>query len=280
MSLSAFTAFGQIYQWSGNPNWIASGGLAYRTPCNVVTTNCNGNYTNNLDEYYTSPTINTVCNNASTVNVTFDIIGNAEFNYDAIFFEYSINNGSTWILIEGWTGNFATLTTLGYILPTSPTFKWRFNFYSDWSGRASGYKLSNFKINCNVVLPIELITFDGNCDGFKWSTGSELNNAYFEIEKTIDGNTWETIARIEGQGTKNTISDYAHEISLDGLSYYRLTQTDLNGTKTYFDAISIECDNPKESIYFDMMGKQVNPDNLSSGMYLKVTGKIVEKIML
>ena len=112
LSLISVMSFGQtVYSWTlgVNPGWSNVGGLQWRPGCLVVTTNCTGNYTNNLNTTYTSPIINTTCVTASTTIVSFDIIGNAEFGYDFLFLEYSIDGGITWInpygVGVGWTGN-------------------------------------------------------------------------------------------------------------------------------------------------------------------------------
>lgn len=298
--LMSFSVVAQLpYEWNGNPYWTSSqpsiNTLNYQTSIGAVSTSgfttTWQKYNNNQNTSYTSPAYNFTCG-SSVMRITVDLMINLEPNYDFLHLEYSLN-GSTWLLLETYN-QYTGLKT--YTLPNASNIRFRFRFVSDgsindycskrnWIGSCTETSIYyadvlGFKVDCSSYLPIELITFDGNCDGFKWSTASEKNNDYFEIEKTLDGKEWETIARINGNSTKSTRSDYTNDISLDGLSYYRLSQTDLNGTKTYFDAISIECNNPKESIYFDMMGKQVNPDNVSSGIYLKVTGKTVEKVKL
>jgi len=87
----------------------------------------------------------------------------------------------------------------------------------------------------NVVLPVELTSFTSKCTGqsrqLEWSTATELNNDYFTIERSINGNEWTGIAQINGAGNSTSIENYAFmdRESYNGLSYYRLSQTDLNG---------------------------------------------------
>ncbi len=70
-----------------------------------------------------------------------------------------------------------------------------------------------------------------------WSTSYEQNNAFFTIERSPDGSRFSTIGKVpaaaQGRGNSYTYTDFS---PLDGSSYYRLSQTDLDGTVKYFDA--------------------------------------------
>ena len=89
------------------------------------------------------------------------------------------------------------------------------------------------------ALPIQLLNFNvkpnGNVVNISWSTAVEKNNDYFTIERSNDGNTFKEIEKIKGAGNSNSVLNYrttdAHP--LPGTSYYRLKQTDFNGTFTY-----------------------------------------------
>ncbi len=96
-------------------------------------------------------------------------------------------------------------------------------------------------------LPIKLLSFAANCrDGkalIQWSTASETNNDFFTIEKTYDGINFEFVAKIKGAGNSNTILNYSYTDNNpgNGKVYYRLSQTDFDGTTEVFDLISFEC---------------------------------------
>lgn len=94
--------------------------------------------------------------------------------------------------------------------------------------------------------PIELIEFSGRAEGaanlIHWTTGSETDNDYFTLERSVDGQDFETIAIIDGAG--NSIAEkhyqYLDEKVTNGLHYYRLTQTDYNGKYLTSEVILIE----------------------------------------
>lgn len=91
----------------------------------------------------------------------------------------------------------------------------------------------------NIPLPIELVSFKATVElglvNLTWVTASELNNDFFQVEKSQDGKEFLPIIRVEGAGTTNQRNVYnvVDENPLPGDSYYRLSQTDFDGTKSY-----------------------------------------------
>jgi hypothetical protein len=67
-----------------------------------------------------------------------------------------------------------------------------------------------------------------------WYTTSEMNNDYFTIERSADGILFEALAKVEGAHSSSLIIHYSvsDDQPLAGVSYYRLIQTDFNGTNT------------------------------------------------
>ena len=100
------------------------------------------------------------------------------------------------------------------------------------------------------ALPVELVYFRGKMlpKGvvLEWQTASELNNDFFEVEVSSDGENYIIIAKIEGQGTSTAINNYEHtdRYPSSGLNYYRLKQTDFNGDFAFSKVISVMNDSP------------------------------------
>jgi hypothetical protein len=69
----------------------------------------------------------------------------------------------------------------------------------------------------------------------KWSTSSEISNNYFAVERSYDGNTWNGIATVKGNGTTETVSNYQYtDINATNAAvYYRLKQVDMDGAAEY-----------------------------------------------
>lgn len=98
----------------------------------------------------------------------------------------------------------------------------------------------------SLLLPITLLRFDAERNGadaqLTWSTASEENNAYFTLEKSLDGGTWQPLAQEAGCGTcyyENQYSWIDEDIN-PGTHTYRLWQTDTDGTRTYCGERSLE----------------------------------------
>ena len=95
-------------------------------------------------------------------------------------------------------------------------------------------------------LPIELLSFEASLLGentvqLNWATASESETNYFEIEKSRDAQSWTTVGITNAAGTSSTIRNYSmlDDKPLNGISYYRLKQVDLNGTWEYSDIRSV-----------------------------------------
>ncbi len=104
-------------------------------------------------------------------------------------------------------------------------------------------------------LPISLTSFDLTKTQnkqvlLKWSTASEVNNDYFVIENSVDGQQWQFVSKISGKGNTNSTQYYTFidQKPLSGSSYYRIKQIDFDGQMSY---------TPIKSISFD----RLNNDN-------------------
>lgn len=97
----------------------------------------------------------------------------------------------------------------------------------------------------NNPLPIELLSFTaepgaGQVD-LAWSTASERNNAYFTVERGTDALHFDPLLQVPGAGNSHSLLHYTDVdlAPLEGLSYYRLRQTDLDGTSEVSDAVPV-----------------------------------------
>lgn len=94
-------------------------------------------------------------------------------------------------------------------------------------------------------LPITLLSFDAQAAGsvvnLFWATASEMNNEHFTVERSADGNTFLPLLRVPGAGNSTVTLEYGavDDAPLQGLSYYRLRQTDYDGTSTLSNVVSV-----------------------------------------
>jgi hypothetical protein len=122
-------------------------------------------------------------------------------------------------------------------------------------------------------LPIQLTSWKGECTNGKpvlrWTTATEKDNAYFTIERSKDGKSWEQMAQVKGAGNSETSINYSFSElpAVKGAHFYRLKQTDYDGTFTHSAVISLDCGaniaqkmtvypNPaSKSVVIDFMGE-------------------------
>ncbi len=113
----------------------------------------------------------------------------------------------------------------------------------DWGNLTS---FSNFTVTDeSAVLPIELLQFEAKVENNKvkllWSTASEINNDYFTIEKTMNGVDFEMVTTLPGAGNSNQLLEYStyDNEPYQGVSYYRLKQTDFDGKYEYSELVPV-----------------------------------------
>ena len=75
----------------------------------------------------------------------------------------------------------------------------------------------------------------------KWSTASEIENAYFVLEKSTNLSNWKVVARLHGAGNSSIPKTYHlyDEKPNEGTSYYRLKLIDKYGKETFSNIINI-----------------------------------------
>jgi len=107
-------------------------------------------------------------------------------------------------------------------------------YTTDGSGNITSY-----------VLPVELISFTAKQDKqsiqLDWQTASEENNEGFEVQRSNNGEEWEVLDFVEGNGTTLEVQNYTYtdEESFAGVNYYRLKQIDFDGQFEYSEIVNI-----------------------------------------
>lgn len=130
---------------------------------------------------------------------------------------------------------------------TARSADWIATEYNNQNDPSSFYTISSqYSAGTLCSLPIELMNFDlhilkNAIVELNWQTASEINNDYFIVERSKEGNTWENLNKIMGAGNSLTPLNY---VAFDnnpypGRSYYRLKQKDINGQTSYSKVKSI-----------------------------------------
>jgi hypothetical protein len=105
-----------------------------------------------------------------------------------------------------------------------------------------------------VVLPVVLASFGASRTPagvqLRWATASEHNSARFEVQRSLDGRTFATVARVAAAGTSQLAHTYG---TLDGTAplaalYYRLRQVDQDGTCAYSPVATVRAGGPPTDV--------------------------------
>ena len=142
-------------------------------------------------------------------------------------------------------------------------------------------------------LPIELVFFNAVLNNkievkLNWQTATESSNDYFEIERSLDGVTFEELHIIDSKSIDgNSLQALNYEIAdlnpKKGINYYRLKQVDFNTKTSYSQIVSVDFNkagdfsfnvfpNPNDGRTFDISLEGIeNGDAVSITVY-DVTG--------
>ena len=140
---------------------------------------------------------------------------------------------------DGWTETITANMGDSYIL-----------VIDEWTPTGLGYDLSfggTASLDCAVLLPVELSTFtaeyvpENDVVDLFWSTESENNNDFFNVERSIDGVDYKKISTVKGAGNTDHQTQYftIDEDPFTGVNYYRLKQVDFNGEFEYSDVVAV-----------------------------------------
>lgn len=99
-------------------------------------------------------------------------------------------------------------------------------------------------------LPVELLTFDAKAVRdqvyVSWSTATELNSSFFEVQRSADGHSFAPIGRVTAAGNSQQRIEYGFidTAPLPGTSYYRLRSVDQDDSFTYSQTVPVEFGKP------------------------------------
>jgi hypothetical protein len=125
---------------------------------------------------------------------------------------------------------------------TPTTINWNGNYW-ELTFPVTGF--SQFRVHSanpgNTPLPATITKFNGrklnSSDMLEWTTASEQNNAYFNLQHSTNGVDFKTIAKVNSKaqnGNSQTELNYGYEHTTPSLghNYYRLEQVDIDNQST------------------------------------------------
>ena len=146
-------------------------------------------------------------------------------------------------------------------------------------GNAIGCGNKKTIFTTSATLPVKLLNFNAMPAArsifLNWTTATEENNSYFEVQRSGDGVKFDDVAKIKTKadnGNSSTTLKYDYEDlqPFPGINYYRLKQVDKDGRYVYSKIITIYfIDRPSVQVFPNPAGEQVRIKfyGMSAGEY-------------
>jgi hypothetical protein len=236
-----------------------------------------------------------ICNNgALTIN---DTVRSFFDNYVYYKWQRSADNGITWADVSPPTGpvlpgpnpNLHAIPggweyVASYTIPPTMTYPWnsgdkyRVVVATSLTNLSNGNCRSTDATNtitlsvttCGPVLNVNLVTFNGKLadkkSQLKWTTASEQEELFYDVEKSFDGSNFSAIATIHGNSASGEANEYNYTdpIEVTGKVYYRLKMRSIDNRSLYSRIVQVSA--VPEKFGF---GAVVNP--FTSTLYFDIT---------
>ncbi|MGI4872618.1 MAG: T9SS type A sorting domain-containing protein [Janthinobacterium lividum] len=265
------------------------GGTAIRyltgTPPNatVLATQAGGLQLTNVSskEYYPIGTVGAA--SGSTITLPYGNFGataaGAPYVSNPATLTIAAYNGTAWTNLSATTANSVN-TTAKTVTVTLPT------------ALSTSYTALALASATTAPLPVELVDFTAAKQGanglLSWQTASEQNSAYFEVQASTDGRSWQALSQLAAAGASTGQQAYRYldrTLARYGapVVYYRLRQVDRDATAQYSAVVSLSPDALAWSLtaYPNPFATELNAELLSSetgpitAMLLDGLGRIV-----
>ena len=174
----------------------------------------------------TTPSVQYNNNQLKVVSTTIPVANSVQLPIGTQFClgRFRFTNTTAWLTVciaTCFLGTAVASTALSYTLTT-------LNAVIGFTG---------FTLNA-APLPVELSAFNGRQKGAKdeitWTTLSEQNNSFFNLQHSVDALQFETISKVNshadrGNSTEPFTYQSTNKAPAVGHNYYRLQEVDLNG---------------------------------------------------
>ena len=206
-------------------------------------------------------TANTANVDVGNVDIRFDLTGLGSVTAGDLRLLIDVNNDGLFgdeVPISGATGIGGNLYQFAAVPGTSLTNNSRFTLGTSNS--------------TTTPLPVTLIFFtaaltDNHSVVLRWATSSEDQSDYFEVQRSTNGTTWQSVKKIAAAGSSTNTIDYNTSDATDGMAgalYYRLKEVDRDGNSIFSTIQKLTVGSDRQL--------QVFPSPAQNIVYVQTTG--------
>jgi hypothetical protein len=125
--------------------------------------------------------------------------------------------------------------------------------YQDNLGNQAGYDtVANMTVDSSTVLPVTLMDFNAGYSNHQailtWQTATELNNAYFVVQKSTAGTLFDSVGIVLGAGNSTSLHHYSFLVPADKAGsnpvYFRLKLVAFDGESSFSRVVMLAKDQP------------------------------------
>lgn len=155
------------------------------------------------------------------------------------------------------------------------------------------YDIFSSKLFSDGTLPVKLISFTATLQNknalLQWQIASELNVTRYNIQRSLDGNTFTTIGSVNSTGNSTATKNYTYtDITISHLTvpriYFRLQVADMDGKVSYS---GIEMIKPATGLSVSLAPNPVHDrlivsstDNIKTLSIINSKGQIVKQVFV
>jgi hypothetical protein len=192
-----------------------------------------------------------------------------ETDYDSLYVYNGPNISSPLILAATGTAIPSSLTSSA--TGGELTIRWKTDVSN--VGAWGGFLIEASEI---TALPVELTLFEAitypQWHVIKWTTASEHNSSYFDLQSSLTGDLWRSLTTKPAAGNSTSDVKYSWiDYNLEEYTYYKLIQFDIDGKyREYGPILAKRNSGPKLIIrYLNLMGQEVDPLT-STGILIEI----------
>ena len=198
----------------------------------------------------------------------------------------SSNTGNTGVMVAYATFGAGKVVAFGDSSPFDDgTGDPNDNLYTGYTGDVSGnHRLlimnATVWLATTTTLPVTLTTFTCTQQpqgvNINWTTATEINTSYFNLQKSIDGVSFSNVAKVNAKGASNYF--YVDAAISFNNTYYRLEIVDNDGSKQYSKVIKLITTDNQAPIIYPNPVKDVlyfKNSNIKQANILTSSGKLI-----